>query len=86
MKKELCTERLTRQHELMEIKRGMSNPMQYSQNQDEKAEKLQCVHQGGQPRLQGWSVGCRTRWGALPTLTPALCETGKGEAEDFSGE
>lgn len=68
MKKELCTKRLSRQHEAMETKGDKSNPMQHSQAQDEKGEQLECAHQGaepaeGQPRLRGGRLCCRTRWG-----------------------
>lgn len=96
MKKELCTKRLTRQHEAMETKGGKSNPMQYSQQQDEneKGEQLECIYQGveqagGQPRLQGGRVGCRTRGASLPALAPAFVrQVGgrQGAFSPFSGE
>lgn len=85
VKKELCTKRLTRQHEAMETKGGKRNPVQNSQPEGEKGEQLECAHQdaepaGGQPRLQGGRVRCRTRWGSLPALALALGETGRREA------
>lgn len=75
----------------METKGGKGNAVQYSQQEDEKGEQLECVHQsveqaGGQPRLQGGRVGCTTRWGSRPALAPALGGTGRREAGDFSGE
>lgn len=86
MKKELCTKRLTREPEAMETKGGKSNAVQYSQQEDEKGEQLECVHHsveqaGGQPRLQGGRVGCRTRWG----LQHWVRQVG-GRQGAFSGE
>lgn len=65
----------------MGTKGGKSNPEQYSQQQDEKGEQLECAHQGVEHKER--SPGCSTRWGSLPALTPAQVGGRQGA---FSGE